>query len=279
MLNLLLNISMRIRMDILRRSIWLGIFLVVGRCHAQGQHPIPFQSKELHATGDLSEQMVSGINQFFLKRLDALPSQRIQAWNNSGEEIPADKLNRIRNRIGLSMDRADPKMHLVTDDYLHPISQVVNGIETKAIRWEVGGGVEAEGILLSPSGEVKARLMLLPDADILPESFAGMIDDGGTWFGVGNKLAAAGCEVIIPTLIDRRDAYSGNDGVGRYTNQPHREWLYRQGYEMGRHLIGDEVSKVLSAVDWFVEKNERQSKSLPIAVMGYGEGGLLAMYA
>ena len=34
------------------------------------------------------------------------------------------------------------------------------------------------------------------------------------------------------------------------TNQPHREWIYRQAYHMGRHVIGYEVQKVLAAVDW-----------------------------
>ena len=37
------------------------------------------------------------------------------------------------------------------------------------------------------------------------------------------------------------------------TNQPHREWIYRQAYQMGRHVIGYEVQKVLAAVDW-IEK-------------------------
>ena len=61
------------------------------------------------------------------------------------------------------------------------------------------------------------------------------------------------------------------------TNQPHREWIWRQAYEIGRHIIGYEVQKVLAAVDWFVDEN--RSRRVPIGVVGWGEGGLLALYS
>ena len=35
------------------------------------------------------------------------------------------------------------------------------------------------------------------------------------------------------------------------TNVPHREWVYRLGFDLGRHVIGYEVQKVLALVDWF----------------------------
>ena len=61
------------------------------------------------------------------------------------------------------------------------------------------------------------------------------------------------------------------------TNQPHREYIYRMAFEMGRHIIGYEVQKVLAGIDWFV--NYSGDDKLPIGVMGYGEGGLLAFYS
>jgi hypothetical protein len=45
---------------------------------------------------------------------------------------------------------------------------------------------------------------------------------------------------------------------------------------MGRHIIGYEVQKVLSAVDWF---KQTSGEDLRIGVAGYGEGGLIAFYA
>jgi dienelactone hydrolase len=81
--------------------------------------------------------------------------------------------------------------------------------------------------------------------------------------------------VIVPVLIDRTDRWSGHADVA-WTNQPHREWIYRQAYQMGRHPIGYEVQKVLALVDWFKERGGAKAK---VGVAGYGEGGLLAFYA
>jgi hypothetical protein len=91
-------------------------------------------------------------------------------------------------------------------------------------------------------------------------------------------LVEYGCQVLIPTLISRDDTFSGNPDV-RYTNQPHREFIYRQAFEMGRHIIGYEVQKVLAAVDQFTLLNQVQKTDIPIGVAGIGEGGLLAFYA
>src|SRR5207302_8417169 len=46
---------------------------------------------------------------------------------------------------------------------------------------------------------------------------------------------------------------------------------------MGRHIIGYEVQKVLAAVDWFTQQPGAEARK--IAVVGYGEGGLLALYS
>ena len=62
-------------------------------------------------------------------------------------------------------------------------------------------------------------------------------------------------------LVDRLDRWSGNAGVA-WTNQTHREWIYRQAYQMGRHLIGYEVQKILAAVDWFCCVAARRRRSL-----------------
>jgi len=45
-------------------------------------------------------------------------------------------------------------------------------------------------------------------------------------------------------LLDRSDRGSGDPSL-LMTNLPHREWIQRQAYMMGRNLIGYEVQKVL----------------------------------
>jgi cephalosporin-C deacetylase-like acetyl esterase len=65
-----------------------------------------------------------------------------------------------------------------------------------------------------------------------------------------------------------------------YTNQTHREFVYRQAFEMGRHVIGFEVQAIMAAVDT-IHGVPTARNELPTAVglVGVGEGGLLAMYA
>jgi dienelactone hydrolase len=81
------------------------------------------------------------------------------------------------------------------------------------------------------------------------------------------RLVENGCQVLIPLLIDRQDTWSGIPGI-RMTNQPHREWIYRMSFEVGRHIIGYEVQKVLAALDWFTRENA--TRSVPMGVAGYG---------
>jgi dienelactone hydrolase len=78
------------------------------------------------------------------------------------------------------------------------------------------------------------------------------------------RLAESGCRVVVPMLINRELK------VNQISN---REFLYRSAFELGRHLIGYEVQKVLALVDWF----ERDASK--IGVIGWAEGGMLALYA
>jgi dienelactone hydrolase len=150
--------------------------------------------------------------------------------------------------------------------------------EIYAVRWPVLDGVHGEGLWLKPKRAAFAKIVMLPDADQTPEILCGI----GSNSNPAGTLAELGCEVLIPTLVNRDDTFSGNAKVGRFTNQPHREWIYRQAYELGHHIIGYEVEKVLAAVDWFELSPIRNSQSAirnPVGVCGYGEGGLIAFYS
>ena len=89
----------------------------------------------------------------------------------------------------------------------------------------------------APKQTARARIVLLPDADQAPEEFA-----------LAWRFARSGCEVLVPGLIDRRDTWSGNPKY-RMTNQPHREYIWRMAYPVGRHIIGYEIQKALAGVD------------------------------
>ena len=90
------------------------------------------------------------------------------------------------------------------------------------------------------------------------------------------RLVEMGCQVVVPVLIDREHTWSGNPAI-RMTDQPHREYIYRMACEMGRHVIGYEVQKLLALLDYFAA--QAAPEDVPVAAFGYGEGGLLALYS
>jgi dienelactone hydrolase len=145
-------------------------------------------------------------------------------------------------------------------------------------------GVFGEGLLVQPRGTPTARVVVLPDADQTPEMLLGLMPGIPAESQFARRLAEAGCQLVIPVLLSRSDEFSGSEVLNKFTNQPHREWIYRQAFEMGRHVIGYEVQKILSALDWF--DHESRPAAQPglatggrIGVAGYGEGGLLALYS
>jgi hypothetical protein len=143
------------------------------------------------------------------------------------------------------------------------------------VRWPVLEGVTGEGLLLEPRSGVRASVIALPDADQTPEQLAGLATGIPPENQFARRLAGTGIEVLVPVLIDRGTHWSGHPDFGR-TEQTHREWIYRQAFHMGRHVIGYEVQKVMAAVDWFSARPAGKGK---VGVIGYGEGGLLALYA
>ena len=91
---------------------------------------------------------------------------------------------------------------------------------------------------------------------------------------MARRLAESHCRVFVPALIDRTVA--PRNGRARLTN---REFVYRSAFELGRHLIGYEVQKVLALVDALERECRDGGRELRIGIFGYGEGGAIALYA
>ena len=79
--------------------------------------------------------------------------------------------------------------------------------------------------------------------------------------------------MLVPTLVSRQRGQF--EWSGRRPDLTNREFLYRSAFELGRHLIGYELQKVLAGVDWF----EQEDQTVPVGVVGWGEGGWLALFA
>lgn len=222
--------------------------------------------------------MVAGIDRYLMRATEESINHRAQFWKRDLGSADGYDKSVANNRESLHkiIGAVDKRVPFTALEFVSDTASPAKVAETAsyeifAVRWPVLDGVHGEGLWIKPKRNAFSRIVMMPDADQTPEMLCGL----GTDANPAGTLAQLGCEILIPTLVSRDDTFSGNAKLGRFTNQPHREWIYRQTYELGHHVIGYEVEKVLAAVDWF----ERSANHNPIGVCGYGEGGLIAFYA
>jgi dienelactone hydrolase len=239
-------------------------------------------TRPLEEKGDLAAKMVAGIGKYLDRELAASVEKRKQYWkpNRASWEQLAKSVEPNRQRLKKIIGVVDERVKFSDVEYVGgPVTPSLVAetelYKVQAIRWPVLPGVDGEGLLLEPKGKVIAQVVAIPDADWTPEQLAGLAPGVAKEWQVARRLAEHGCRVIVPVLIDRKDEHSANPKLQRATNQPHREFIYRMSYEMGRHIIGYEVQKVLAATDWFT----REKDHAPVGVWGLGEGACIALYA
>jgi cephalosporin-C deacetylase-like acetyl esterase len=209
-------------------------------------------TRPLEPNPDFSATMVAGIDRMALRLIEQ---------SNVGRKPTREKL---KAAIGI----VDERMPMTALEFVGSTSAPALLLENEhcrvfRVRWPVFDGVHGEGIYVQPKSKPHARVVYLPDASSTPEKL------------VDEFLLTTGCEVVIPALVSRDSEFSTNDKFRVKTNVTHREWIYRQSYELGRHIIGYEVQKALSVVDWF----KSQPEQLPVLIAGIGEGGMLALHA
>ncbi|MCX7702471.1 MAG: hypothetical protein N2039_16490 [Gemmataceae bacterium] len=243
--------------------------------------PLPGTGR-LTSTDDLAAKMVEGIDRYLTRLNEQARGAGSELWrcDHSSVEAYRRSIEPNRDRLRRILGIVDPRVSPVVMEYVgrNGPASVVGTAErfvVHRVRWRVLDGVDGEGLLLEPTGPVKAQVVAIPDADQSPEQIVGLSPGVPAESQFAKRLADSGCRVLVPVLINRRPTEPPSPLVPRQTNIPHREFVWRMAYEMGRHIIGLEVQKVLAAIDWFTMP-ERPG---PIGVFGYGEGGVLALYA
>lgn len=242
-------------------------------------------TKPLAVEGDIASEMIDGVDRFLLREIEQSVEQREKHWKRdfSSPEAYTASIEPNRKRLAHILGVRDERIpfdapELITTTNTPALVGKGNGFEIFAVRWPAFGNVHGEGLLLVPTnGQPIADVVAIPDADQTPEQLVGLAEGVASESQFARQLAENGCRVIVPTLISRemkRRAPPGQPGRANMTN---REYIYRSAFEMGRHLIGYEVQKVLACVDWF--EKEAGDTVPKIGVVGYGEGGMLALYA
>jgi dienelactone hydrolase len=273
-------------MSLLIRAPILWLLPLCGGLASGAQEILP-GSQPLALQGDLSAQMVAGIDKFFTRETQESVAERQKYWHRdfSSPQAYDASVEPNRERLRKIIGAVDPRLPVTALEFVSSTGSGATVAETeaftvKAVRWPVFEGVFGEGLLLEPKGKAVASLVAIPDADQTPEMLAGLAPGLAPERQFARRLAEQGCVVLVPVLVDRQDTWSGNPHINRHTNLPHREWIYRQAYPLGRHIIGYEVQKVLAAVDWFAHESTRNTQhATPIGLAGYGEGALIAFYA
>jgi dienelactone hydrolase len=229
-------------------------------------------------SGDIASRLVAGVDKFLLREIDGAQKRRDARWkpDYSSPEKYQRSLDPLRKRLthilGMRDKRHAPRMELVATTEQPALVGRSRRFDVFAVRWPAFGNVHGEGLLLVPrKRKPVADVVAIPDADVTPEQLVGLMPGVPRSAQYARRLAGSGCRVLVPVLIDR--TYQARNGRARMTN---REFLYRSAFELGRHLIGYELHKVLAGVDWFVKDNGGQRK---VGVFGWGEGGMLALYA
>jgi dienelactone hydrolase len=217
--------------------------------------------------------MVDGVDRFLLSETAKSLERRLAFWHrdvSSPAKYEASiepNHQQLKEILGVRDARApfDAPDFVGRAGCVGPVG-MGSGYEILAVRWPAFGDVSGEGLLLEPRDRTVANVIAIPDADQTPEMLAGLAPGVPAASQFARRLAESGCRVLVPVLVNRKVTTH---------NLSNREFLYRSAYELGRHLIGYEVQKVLAGVDWF-----HKTRGGPlIGVIGYGEGGMLALYA
>lgn len=197
---------------------------------------------------DLSARLMDGAHVFAERKIAESAAKR---------GVPDRE--RFKGMIGVVDPRLPAAMERYGDDKAPALVAETSAYRVRQVRWPVLEGLWGCGLLIEPVAGAVAHVVWIPDADTPPEKM--MMHDGV------RRLAESGCTVVIPVTISR--------GKMKDVDQTYREWIYRQAFHMGRHVIGYEVQTAMAAVDWLHQRHGDQAK---IGVCGHTEGGLVAFY-
>lgn len=266
--------------------------------------PLP-GTAQLDLKGDIASNLVAGVDRFLLHEIGRAKERRGSYWHadfsspQAYEQSVATNRARLAEILGVRDKRTDaPVLNLTSRGQPpKPLAQDER-VEVWNTTWPVFPGVNGEGLLLLPkNGAPIADAIVVPDADETPEAAAGLVPNSKgaatptptptmAW-----RLAESGCRVLIPCLIDRATG-EPKSRFGTWGEKlSNREFLYRPGFELGRHLIGLELQRIFAGLDALRNPGERPSvepgvespspipPTLPCGIFGRGEGGMLAFYA
>ncbi len=231
---------------------------------------------------DLSARLMDGAHAFVERKIAEAPGKRGAHWSRdfsspgAYEKSVQPNRERFKTIIGVVDPRRAPAMERYGDERAPALVAETARYRVFQVRWPVLEGFWGTGLLVQPTTPAVAHAVVLPDAGQTPEQLLGLAEGGAGSMPAGvRQLAENGIQLIVPVPISR-EKLDTNDRSLRTSDQTQREWIYRQAFHLGRHVIGYEVQVALAAVDWL---RAEHGADAPIGIAGHGEGGLVAFYA
>ncbi|TWU25242.1 Dienelactone hydrolase family protein [Novipirellula galeiformis] len=222
---------------------------------------------------DLSGRLMTGAHKFV--------ESRIAVANEKRHEFEIDDSQRTSLRselqtvLGVVEKRLPPQLEQYGDQANPALVAEGDRFRVFQVRWPVFANVFGEGLWVQQKESAVGRCVVVPDADQSPEQLLGLTDGLGPKEQIARRLAASGFDLIIPTIISREKMQTDDERILR-AEMTDREWIYRQAFHMGRHVIGYDLQRVFAAIDCFANQHEDNKQ---IGIVGYGEGGLIALHA
>ncbi len=258
---------------------WIRCFVLIALIGSGGINLRPAAAQEdvlpstqkLVLEEPLDVVMVRGISEFAEQEIALARDRREAHWHRDYSSPEAYEKSIAPNRERL-------RTYIGAVDELLPSSPVSIGSSHDKVALEAWEGVNVDAHLHMTHAALEGpTIIFIGDPAHPPEVWSGGLP-GLPFAQRIPYVLGSGIISISPLLIDRSDEFSGNSNV-RFTNQPHREFVYRGAFEMGRHIIGYEVQKIRRLVDALYSSRSIASEEQPVVVWGVGEGGLLAMHA
>ncbi|MBI5691605.1 MAG: dienelactone hydrolase family protein [Verrucomicrobia bacterium] len=256
-----------------------------------GTAPLDWPEK---AQAAMADRLMDGAHRFVDRKMAEAKERRKRHWHHDTSGNPAAYAASVadnRRELARILGVVDPREPVVLETWGTENAPALVAETPRFAVWQVrwpvlagGGGVWGEGLWVEPRGAPTGAAVVVPDADQTPEQVLGLAPGGQPGREPARGLADQGYRLVIPTLVNRQTLDTAaldipersKQQLAKRKDQTHREWLYRQSYHLGRHVIGYEIQKVLAAGEWL---KQRGGAGTRVGVVGVGEGGLVAFHA
>ncbi len=198
---------------------------------ALGQQTAPAKvlpgTEPLELQGDITSQLVDGVDRFLLKQLEQAPAARQQHWPSlihKDATQPHALIGELSTMIGLRDERTpNPRLTLEHAPGTRTPYAASTTWYAEQARWPVHSGVDATGLyVVSSQMAPNFRAIIIPDASQTPEQLIGLGEGNERVMDWAAQLAAIGGELLVTTPVSRtREARRGRAIM---TDQ---EFLYR----------------------------------------------------